>query len=396
MSRRKSSALCGVVALIVAMLPLATARAQTTYDVVVGENYFKGGVHAMFHRYYPEALKVHQGDTLHFTADGFHSVTLLPAGEGPKEWRLANASSRSDPWAFLQSDPDDGARAVKINGAFFRSTNPECGSAEAPCVHDGSQLLNSGVAGGPLDYVVRVDAPPGTVLYAISLLHAEMDLRVEVVGEGDAASDPAELQQRFTHMLRRDIDSAVALHKKFNAKDTKHRDRQTKRVYWDAWAGVDSKHVSLLGMYPKKLRVRRGQAVRWHFDTLDNELHNVAMPLGKANEILTNTFQPACDPDGDTGAGPDNPQDLGAPPYCSVTEQTEVDLDNREANDVGNGVFTGSGDLETSGIRGSDNAEGRDPFGEAPYNVRFKAARKGYRYLCTVHGPIMSGRVIVR
>jgi plastocyanin len=382
--------------MMAAMLPLATARAQTTYDVAVGETYFSGGVHAMFHRYYPESLKVQQGDTLHFTADGFHSVTMLPAGDGPREWRLANASSRSDPWAFLQSDPDDGDRAVKINGAFFRPTNPECGSAEAPCVHDGSQLFNSGVAGGTLDYFVTVNAPPGTVLYAISLLHAEMDLRVEVIGEGEAPSDPADIQQRSSEMLRRDIDSAIALHRKFNARDTKHKDRQTRRGYWDAWAGVDSNHVSLLGMYPKKLSIRRGQVVRWHFDTLDNELHNVAMPLGKANEILANTFQPACDPDGDAGPGPDNPQDLGAPPYCSVPEQTEVDLDNREANQVGNGVFTGRRDLETSGIRGSDNAEGRDPFGEAPYDVRFKASRKGYKYFCTVHGPIMSGRVIVR
>jgi plastocyanin len=350
----------------------------------------------MFHRYYPKSLKVRQGDTLHFSAEGFHSVTLLPAGERPQQWRLANASSRLDPWAFLLSDPDDGERAVKINGAFFRSTHPECGSAELPCVHDGSQLFNSGVVAGPLDYFVTIDAAPGTVVYAVSLLHAEMNLRVEVVGDGERASDPAAIRQRSKDMRRHNIETAVALHKKFKAKRTKHKDPQSKRVYRHAWAGVDGKHVSLLGMYPKKLRIRRGQSVRWHFDTLDNELHNVAMPFRKAKQILMDTFQPVCDPDGDTGPGPDNPHELGGPPYCSVPGQTEVDLDDREANRVGNGVFTGAGDLETSGIRGSNNAEGRDPYGEAPYDVRFRVPRGRYRYFCTIHGPIMSGRVIVR
>jgi hypothetical protein len=396
MLRRGLLAWIGLVSLAAATLPLQVARAQTTYEVRVGDAYFKRGIHAMFNRYYPEALKVHQGDVLHFVANGFQSVTLLPAGEGAKEWRLANASSRSDPWAFLQSDPDDGTRAVKINGAFFRSTSVECGSAQAPCVHDGTQLLNSGLAEGRLDYFVRVDAAPGTVMYAISLLHAEMDIRVEVVGADDAASDPAAVGERSRQMVGRDIDAAIALHQKFNAKSTRHRDPQTKKVYWDAWAGVDSKHVSLLGMYPRKLRIKRGQFVRWHFDTLDNELHNVVLPLGRASVIRANSYVPVCDPDGDGGPGPDNPADLRAPPYCSASEQAEVDLDDREANEVGNGVFTGRNDLEGSGIRGSDDAEGRDPFSESPWDLRFKTSRKTFGYFCTVHGPVMSGKVIVR
>jgi plastocyanin len=148
-------------------------------------------------------------------------------------------------------------------------------------------------------------------------------------------------------------------------------------------------------MYPKKLRIKRGQRVRWHFDTLDNEVHNAVLPYGAATDILNNTFQIVCDPDGDGGPGPDNPADFGAPPYCAIPEQLEVDLDEREPFVRGNGVFSGSGDLENSGIRGSQNLTGRDPFDEAPWDVRFMK-RGRVRYFCTVHGPIMTGSVVVR
>jgi hypothetical protein len=134
---------------------------------------------------------------------------------------------------------------------------------------------------------------------------------------------------------------------------------------------------------------------RWHFDVLENEIHNLVFPYRQAQEITLNSFQSVCDPDGDEGAGPDFPAPSSLPPKCPIPEQGEVDLDPPEARERGNGVF--KGDVEASGIRGSDDAAGRDPFHEAPWDVRFaKASKKGFRCFCTIHGEGMSRRVVVK
>ena len=379
-----------------ALLPVAPAAAQTTYQVDVGGIFFDGGVRAEFMRFYPDELTVHQNDVLRFTTDSVHSVTVLPVGADPVMWRLDNASARTDPWAYLLDDPDDGPGATKYNVRYFTPTGGDCGDEATPCEYDGvgPEPYNTGAGATGLDHSLRIAAPPGSTLWAISVYHQQMNLRIDVVPDAEPTSDPEVIAGEAREQRDRDERRATALHEKYSKKRTKHR--TPSGVRWDAWAGVDSKHVSLYRIYPKRLELKKRQRVRWHFDVLQNEIHNLVFPYREAQEITFNTFQPVCDPDGDDEPGPDVPPDSGQPPFCLIPEQGEVDLDPREARERGDGVFKG-GDVEASGIRGSDDDAGRDPFHEAPWDVRFaKTSKKGFRYFCTIHGEGMSGRVVVK
>jgi plastocyanin len=389
----------GAAMLVVGLLfPASTATAQVTYEVTVGGTYAVGGVSAELMRFFPADLRVHQGDVVRFTTDSFHGVAILPAGSDPTAWRLDNASARTDPWSYLQDDPDDGAGAAKYNARYFIPTRIDCGSQAAPCDVDGAgpDPYNTGAVPSGFDHSVRVTAAPGTTLWGVSLYHLHMDLRIRVVADEEQASDPAAVARAVQAQRARDVETAISLHERFSSGRSRHEDARSGRLVWDVWAGVDTEHVSLYGMYPRKLLVKRGQRVRWHFDAIENEIHNVVFPYAEAEEITFNTFQRVCDPDGDSGPGPDFPAESGEPPFCAVADQAEVDLDPREAIERGNGVLVGNSDVEASGIRGSDDLAGRDLFHEAPWDVKFReTSRRGFRYLCTIHGAGMSGRVVV-
>src|SRR5207247_10997315 len=97
------------VLLLSLVLPTTSAlAAPRTFHVTVGR--FMHGAPAESMRFFPETIRVHQGDILHFTSDGFHTATLLPLGAGPIEW-LDRHAGPGDPYAIFQRDKDDGPRA---------------------------------------------------------------------------------------------------------------------------------------------------------------------------------------------------------------------------------------------------------------------------------------------
>ena len=64
------------------------------------------------------------------------------------------------------------------------------------------------------------------------------------------------------------------------------------------------------------------------------------------------------------------------------------------------GILTGGGDVEGSGARsGQLLQQSEDGLnGESPWKLRFnkESPKGGWTYMCTIHGPLMSGSVIVR
>ncbi|HEX9122266.1 MAG TPA: hypothetical protein VF984_02740 [Actinomycetota bacterium] len=379
--------LAAVMLLGAVLLPATTAAAATTYEVGVGG--FLQNVPAESMRFFPSTVDVHQGDTLHFSTDGFHTATALPVGEGPVQWFDANASGPTDPYSIIQTDPDDGPNATKFSTAVALPTDPTCGGTGQPaCGYDGSALLNSGVPiSGPMDFSVGVNASAGSTFYMVCIIHGpNMRLKVNVVGASDAASTNADIRSANQAAVNQDQDSAEALFAKYSTRQTWHRGPGGTRV-WDAWAGVDNQHVVLYGMFPQRLRIREGDTVQWHFDTLAYEVHTVTFPIDTARDIVRNSFIPVCD----TGSGPDGPPDLEGPPFCSDPTQLEIQLDDRHTPEIGNGVFRGS-DLENSGVRGATSY-----LGDANYDLRFarRSTDGAFRYICLIH-PFMRGKLVVR
>jgi plastocyanin len=389
-ARRKATLLVLTFA-VGSVLQGGVAHAQTTYDVLVGQ-FLEAAPASESMRFFPGDIDVHQGDTLRFTTDGFHTATFLPPDVGPVEWFDSQASlGTNQPFALVEPDEDDGPDAFKINNNAVFPSDPDCGGPAQPaCTFDGSSVLNSGAPFfGPFDFAASVDVGAGSSFYVVCIVHgSNMRMKVDVVGAGDPASDPGDLEDANAAALRQDVDTANALHERFSGRRTSHAAVGGARV-WDAWAGVDSNHVALYGFYPRTLRIDRGDRVQWHFDSLSFEDHTATIPSRTAREIVRNA-PVVCDPDGDAGPGPDNPPDLEEPPFCSDPAQLEIEFDDRFVPGVGNGTFTGGADLESSGVRGAN------AFADRNYVVRFaeRSSDRGFRYLCLIH-PFMRGRVVV-
>ncbi|MGH2730625.1 MAG: hypothetical protein ACRDJI_08445 [Actinomycetota bacterium] len=373
------------------MVPTMTASAMTTYDVQVGREFPESrGIPGFSARYYPESIRVHKGDTIHFRGG---PGLFLPAGEDPTEWRLANAANLGDPYFPFQADPDDGADAVKFNLDLFEPLEG-CGDAAAPCEFDGKDVLNSGDV---REFFVTITANPGDVLIAIPPFGMGTEFRIDVVAQNEAASTQEELDLLAKDLKKQDLDRATELHEEYSDKKEKET-TDGGEVVWDAWAGFDEGPIALLAMYPHKLRIKRGQSVRWNF-SLTNELHTATLPFAKAESLAFNNFSPQCDPDGDEGTLPDRDptnkeQENEA---CKEPAITEFDMDRRERNTPrGNGIFTGNKDFEYSGLRAWDQGED-DFFDPTPWEVQFDKVSpdEGWRYFCTFHGKFMDGFVIV-
>ena len=401
--RKRSRRIAGLlsVALLAGALvgSAGPAKAQATLEVQVGAPLFEmaQGAPADGMRFMAPTLNVHKGDTLNFAFAGFHTATLLPAGEDAQAWVDANASGLDEPYNDFIFDPDDtgldpgssaAKPAVKFNTAVALPSDPSCGFAPSPsCTYDGSEVVNSGLplSQEPVPFSVVVDANPGDTFWVICLLHKAMRLQVNVVPASETATTQAEIDAYRDATTASDAAAAAALHKK-------HVNRRVKRNgAWQAFGGIDGDGFSLLGMYPRRLVIKKGQRVRWRFDRLPFEIHTVSFPFGKARQIIQGDFVPACDPDTDAGPGPDNPPELEGPPFCNDPTQLEIEIQPRTIYKYGNGVFKG-GDFETSGIRGDYGLNTN------PYTLRFKkrSSKKGFKYLCMIHGAFMRGKVVVK
>ena len=397
---RKIAALMSVALLAGALISAAgPAKAQAELNVLNGFPLFEaaGGAPADGMRFYAPELNVHQGDTINFQWAGFHTATAIPAGQEANDWVAANASDFGQPYFQLLADPDDtgldpgssaAKPAVKFNTAILLPSDFTCGTPANPCSYDGGGVVNSGLplAEDAESFSISVDAAPGTSFWVICLLHPNMQLKINVVPGGEDATTQAEIDTYADATVATDAAEAAELHNQL-------KNRRVKRNgAWQAWGGVDGDGFALLGMYPKKLRIKKGDRVRWRFDRLPFEIHTVSFPRKRALQIARGDFVPSCDPDGDVGPGPDGPPEIEGPPFCNDLSQLEFELQPRSMYRYGNGKFTGNRDFETSGVEGD--------FGLStdPYALKFtkRSKKKGFKYVCIIHGRFMSGTVVVK
>ena len=393
---KRIAALASVALLAATLVGTAgAAKAQAELNVLNGS--FLGGPQgppADGMRFYAPELNVHQGDTINFLWAGFHTATLLPTGEDADAWVAANASQLGQPYYVLAEDPDDtgldtgssaSKPAVKFNNAVAFPSSFTCGPVGNACPYDGSAVVNSGLplAEDAEAFSVTINSAPNTSFWVVCLLHPNMRLKVNVVPGDQAATTQPEIDAFADGAIADDAAEAAALHKQLQKP-------RKKNGIWQAYGGVDGDGFALLGMYPSKLTIRKGDKVRWRFDRLPFELHTVSFPASKALSIIQNDFAPACDPDGDTGAGPDGPPENEVT-ICNDPTQVEIEFEPRSIHQYGNGKFKRN-DFETSGVRGD--------FGLStdPYTLKFKKTsnKKGFRYICMIHGGFMDGRVVVK
>jgi plastocyanin len=384
LSRKRLLAALALAAITAALLPVSPAQAATTYTVEVGGDAGK----AFSWRFYPSAIKVAEGDTIQFNA----MVDLTAAGESAEEWREKYAGDVDDPYYLWQSDEDDSSEKLNL-GVLWEFVGPPCGTTDAPCSYTGDEIHN----GLPFlsedpGFSVVVNAAPGTVFYAVNLFGGQSHMRIQVVEPGEASTQ-AELDARSAELKERDTALAGAL---FNSLNNPEKHKEDGKVVWDAYAGYDTRNLSFFVNFPRKMKVNKGDKVRYHFE-LENELHSASSFTPKAFEVFEQSFLPVCDPDGDEGPGPDN-ESLPEPPFCEDPSQLEVDFHELFFGQAGNGRHTSANDFESSGIRTPESLQGGG-FGDGKYwDVRMDKpnTEKGWKFICLFHGPQMNNRILVR
>lgn len=416
--RSKTIAVSGVVAVLTAGLMMASPQAsaqgndltvQVSAPLAVGKNCDpdsgKGCRTGESMRFLAPALKVHKGDILTFDFAGFHTASMLPVGADFLAFRGANTGGVGKPYSLLVPDSDDttaeGAAsdkpAVKANPAVLLPSiggvPAQCGSADDPCDYDGTTVVNSGLPLGPppVTFSATVDANPGQSFWVMCLVHTHMFMRVSVVPASEAATTQADVDAVKASLTAYDQEWAEATDAKLINKQSSHTTASGQKVY-DVFAGKDSHFANLNGFYPARTEIPKGATVRFHWSQLVYEDHTVTMPAPSVFSLFDEFFVPQCDPDTDSGPGPDtagdpNAQDPSA--LCPAPPQLEFDISSRVFNGFGDGSFRGTADMEHSGIRGAQ-------FSSNYMDVKFRArsTKKGWRFICMLHP--MAGRIVVR
>lgn len=375
-----------------ALLPAAPAHAALTFDVEVGRFFDESDHTAESMRFYPSAIRIAPGDTLHFSTESFHGVTLLPAGVEGGTWAAEHAAPGA-PWSAFVRDADEGARGAKMN---LRVATPSdaCGwPGQSPCEFDGrgdevAGPLNSGVALFPsesgvetreLSFSVTITADPGSTIYAVDPLHPAMRMQIDVVGSFAERSDLGGLQEASAAQFDADAERAQAVDRTYSRKRVKKTVRG--KTVWQAWAGVEEHGISLRRFYPKKLTIKPGNRVKWVFSKNLYEAHSVTFPRSRAQAMAETFPELACDADGDDGTAQDTPATSPEFPFCS-SGQLEVDVPASFVGAAGNGSYRGGRDFESSGARGASFA----PTTRA-YEISFpkKSPKAGFAYACPIH-----------
>lgn len=395
-------ALASALALVATLFALP-AGAATTLQVQEGAFLFEDfSPPAEGYRFYAPALTVMKGDTINFSINGFHTATLLPVNTDVHGWVPANAGGVGKPWSLATGDPDDTGRdpgsdanrpAVKVNNRVLFPSQLQCGPATAPCRYDGTQVVHSGIPfSDDPQFAVTLDGATlkaGDVIWVICLIHPHMRLKITITDDPTKVTTQAAIDEFRTTTLAQDRDWALATHNRLNGRHSSHVTQDGRRVH-DVYSGFDNHWVTLLQFYPNRLRIRKGDTVRYHFSSLVYEDHTVSMPLKTAFARAEGDFTPACDPDGDAGTTADTPPQTEQPPFCTDPTQLEIELSSNSFYQQGDGVFRGADDFENSGIRGAQ-------FRNDLYDVRFARVSpdKGWKGLCLIH-PGMRFTVIVR
>lgn len=312
-SSRSFVALAGA-ALAMGMLPSAVARAATTpttYTIGV-DNASPSGHNFEYSDFFPrDSVNIHSGDVLNFawnpgSADGFHTVTVLPTTQTEAQARQANP--------LFIPDSDDGGGKTVFNPSVVNPTAPPtqsgapgaCGDTSAPCTYDGSKMVNSG--GMPTNFgngmgpsfAVKVTAPAGSYT-AICLIHANMHQSFTVVADAATASTPAEVQSAASSQYNSDTSDALTAEGGVHSTTTVNPDGT--RTLTEQ-AGLNTAHVDIDEMLPSGLAIHPGDKVTW----TGSFIHTVTFPQGSGSSSV-DPFNGECE----SASGPDAPA-TGGPP----------------------------------------------------------------------------------
>jgi plastocyanin len=203
----------GVVAALAAAVPTAPALAShspSTYRVQLDATPPPGEPWA-FLLIFPAAITVHQGDVIDAafaSTDTPHTASFVPTSHA-NAWRQQNQAPGGPYDLFipdLNTPSDEGG--LILNPAIAGPSSPGCGTSSNPCAFDGVSIESSGIQfpnpGSPPSVFTQITAPPGSYSF-LCLLHAGMQIPLNVVADGTAIPTPVQVAHRTQFQVGRAI-----------------------------------------------------------------------------------------------------------------------------------------------------------------------------------------------
>jgi plastocyanin len=343
-----------------------------------------------YNDFFPRTIAVHRGATIRFAIEGFHTATLLPAGQSAEGTRQS--------FGLLADDTED--TTVNANGSTHTELNlgaafpvpGGCGSSGNPCTFNGTSMINSGapIAGPVPPLNVKVTAPVGFYRF-LCLVHPRMEGWLAVVPSGFHATTAAELATNVAAQVSHDRAAGWAAESAANVAHSTPNGNGTRTWFMTAGTGSPDGFVAVNEMLPRSVAIHPGDRVVWGSRSV-NEPHTVTFPHDLGTDMLPMCENGATDtPATPTVIPPTGLQDFA----CNGGPIDEVEFDG------GNGVnhVTSAATVSDSGFIGS--AAVVQGFGLAPTaaNARWAvsfagAAKTTYTYVCQIHDG-MAGKIVV-
>jgi plastocyanin len=377
----------GSAAIAAPVTPAFTITADRASAVPAGHRW-------AFNDFFPRTATIATGGTFQFANQGFHTATLLPTS-----WSEA---ADNDVNGLIAADIDD--TALGANGTTKTIFNiagalpvpvQGCGTAETPCVFDGTGIVSMGapLAGPPAPFVVTVTAPPGTYVFHCRI-HPKMAGALTVVAAGAAGTTTAASADAAA-VTQATADVAAGMAAETAASTASKVTHPNGSTTWTLTAGTSDPagHVAVLDMLPRTVTIRRGDAVIWR-PRDRNEPHTVTFPKDLNSDLI-----PMCEGPG----GKDTP---ATPTVVPPTGPFDFGCGGRPADEFevtgGNGVnaikspttTSDSGVLAYRTIAAGFNLPASASL--SSWRVSFAGAAKGtYTYVCMIHDD-MEGTIVVR
>jgi plastocyanin len=310
--------------------------------------------HLDFNAFFPSTTKIHVGDSVSWSINGFHTVSFLAAGQEPKGSFIPGTK-------LISGVLDAASMPFWFDGKATTILNPENALPSGGKTYNGSGFLNSGTpsrGGPPAPFVVKF-TKIGTFTF-FCLIHPGMKGVVKVLPKSAHVPTPASDRAAASAQEADDIVKARKLGK-------------VKPPAATVLAGHDgSGPVTWLRFFPQNLKIKAGTTVNFKLSS-QREVHTITFGPAAYTTAIEKTFvTPVPNPGGPPtlvlnplGDHPSDP--LPLPPYTGTNH--------------GNG-FEGSGVLVGGG-------------GPLPSSVKITFTKPGvFNYECVIHEH-MDGKITV-
>jgi plastocyanin len=228
--------------------------------------------HLDLNAFFPATTKIHVGDSVSWSINGFHTVSFLAAGQVPGPPFIPAAGN------LVSGQLDSASTPFWFNGQPKQIINPETAFPSGGKTYNGSGYLNSGTpnpGGPPAPFVVKF-TKAGTFTFNC-LIHPGMKGVVKVLPKG-------------AHVPTATKDHATALAEYVDAVAKGRSLGKVKPPPATVLAGHDGTGpVAWLRFFPQNLKIKAGTTVLFKISS-QREVHTITFGPAAYTTAIENTF----------------------------------------------------------------------------------------------------------